>query len=92
MPFTQNQKSTLIALLQTKGWQLRDGTIWSPGGGLYLSDAHFNDWIPQDMREIFATRSARLEKCKSGPLEHASEENAQASWAAAQIIENETGS
>jgi hypothetical protein len=92
MPFTQNEKASFIAFLQTKGWQLRDGIIWSPSGGLHLSEAHFDDWSPEHVRDMFAARSTRLEKYKPDPLEHAAEENAQASWAAGQVLRNEIGS
>jgi hypothetical protein len=85
MPFTENQKAKFITLLQAKGWELRDGVIWSPSGGLHLGDAHFSDWTPAHVSEMFAQRAARLEKYKSGPLEHAAGENLQASWAAEQV-------
>jgi len=89
MPFTEPQKEQYIALLQTKGWQLRDGTIWSPGRGLWLSDAHFGNWSPSQARELFARRAARLEKHKDGLLVRAASENREASWAAEEVIKNE---
>jgi hypothetical protein len=59
MPFTKPQKAQFITLLQAKGWQLRDGTIYAPSGGLWFSDEHF-DWSPPQMHEIFTRRAARL--------------------------------
>lgn len=59
MPFTSAQKARFIDLLQTKGWQLRDGTIYAPSGGLWFSDSHL-DWSPSQMQEIFTRRAARL--------------------------------
>ena len=85
MPFTETQMAKFIALLRTKGWGYRDGTIWSPGGGLWFSEAHFADWSPAHLSDLFAQSAARLEKYKPGPLEHASGENLQASWAAGEV-------
>jgi len=62
MPFTATQKAKFVALLQTKGWQLRDGIIWSPSGGLHFSDAHFSDRTSTDVRELFAQRAERLQR------------------------------
>ena len=88
MPFTDPQKAKFVALLQTKGWRLRDGIIWSPSGGLHFSDAHFSDWTPAHVRELFAQRAESLQKYQPGPLEHAAGENQQASWAAAEVIQS----
>jgi len=86
MPFTENQKAKFTELLQAKGWQLRDGIIWSPSCGLHLSNAHFSNWSPGQVQEIFSRRAARLEKYKPGPLEHAARENLEASWAAEEVV------
>jgi hypothetical protein len=88
MPFTENQKAQFIALLQTKGWQLRDGAIWSPGGGLWFSDSHFGDWSPSQMREIFARRAERIAKSQLGDWQKANHENQQVSWAAEEMIKS----
>lgn len=90
MPFNQIQKAKFIALLQTKGWQLGDDSIWSPSGGLWFSDAHLEDWSPAHVHDLFAQRAARLEKYKPGPLEHAAGENLQASWAAEEVMKHES--
>lgn len=51
MPFSEVQKKRFIRLLESKGWQMRDGAICSPGGGLWFSDSHFGNWNPPQMAE-----------------------------------------
>ncbi|HUI06131.1 MAG TPA: hypothetical protein VL486_03920 [Verrucomicrobiae bacterium] len=85
MPFSEVQKKQFIELLQTKGWQLRDGTIWSPGGGLWFSDSHFGDWSPSQMHEIFDQRAERIAKAQLGDWQKSSHENREASFAAQQV-------
>ena len=60
MPFARPQKAQFLTLLQAKGWQLRDGTIYAPSGGLYFSDEHLDSWSPSQMQEIFTRRAAKL--------------------------------
>ena len=86
MPFTVAQKTQFVALLQTKGWQLRDDTIWSPGGGLWFSDSHFAHWSPAEMYEVFAQRSARIAKAQIGDWQSCSRENEEASQAAEEVM------
>jgi hypothetical protein len=85
MPFSEVQKQQFVALLQTKGWQLRDGTIWSASGGLWFSDSHFGDWSPSQMHDIFTQRAARIAKAQIGDWQRSSRENQEASWAAEEV-------
>ena len=87
MPFSDIQKAKFIALLQTKGWQFRAGTIWSAGGGLWFSDSHFGHWSPSDMHEVFAQRAARIAKAQIGDWQSSTLENQEASWAAEQLLD-----
>jgi hypothetical protein len=89
MPFTKTQKSQFIALLQTKGWQLRDGTIESAGGGLYFSDSHFGHWSPSQMHDIFTQRAARIAKAQIGDWKRSTRENQEASWAAEEVMNHD---
>jgi hypothetical protein len=89
MPFTEIQKTKIIALLQTKGWELRDGVIWPPSRGLYFNNSHFTHWTPRQMHEVCSQRAARLkrlEEWRPGLLDHADAENLQASWAAEEVM------
>ena len=85
MPFSDAQKTQFVALLQAKGWQLRDGTIWSAGGGLWFSDSHFGNWTPSQMHDIFTQRAARIAKAQIGDWQTAARENQEASWAAEEV-------
>ena len=87
MPFTEAQKTRFVELLETKGWQLRDGTIWSAGGGLWFSDSHFADWSPSQMQEIFTRRAERFAKMQHGDWQRVSRENQEASLAAEAVID-----
>ena len=87
MPFTEAQKTRFVELLETKGWQLRDGTIWSAGGGLWFSDSHFVDWSPSQMHEIFTQRAERIAKAQLGDWQRVSRENQEASLAAEAVID-----
>ena len=87
MPFTENQKAKFIALLQTKGWELREGIIWSPRRGLHLSDAHFSDWSPAHVHEMFTRRAERFAKMDYGDWQSVSRENQEAAWAAEAVID-----
>ena len=62
MPFTESERSSFIAALTRRGWQVRDGVVWSPGGGLYFNSSHFAQWNPEQMKEVFMRRAARVEK------------------------------
>jgi hypothetical protein len=66
MPFNEAQKKQFIALLQAKGWELRDGTIWSASGGLWFNDSHFGHWSPPQMHEVFTLRATRIAKAQIG--------------------------
>lgn len=85
MPFSKAQKTRFVALLQTKGWQLHGGSIWSPGGGLWFSDSHFGDWSPSHMHEMFTRRAERIAKAQVGNWQRMSRENQEASWAAHEV-------
>ena len=87
MPFTATQKSQLIATLKENGWSMREGTIWSPSGGLYFNDSHFQHWGPKEMRDIFAGRANRIETSASKNWEASTNENRQVSAAAAKALE-----
>ena len=87
MPFSEVQKTRFVALLQTKSWQLREGTIWSASGGLWFSDSHFEDWSPSQMHEIFTRRAERIAKAQLGDWQRVSREIQEASWAADEVAE-----
>ena len=87
MPFTEAQKTRFIELLETKGWQLRDGTIWSPGGGLWFDEAHFRFESPAQMHETFTRRAARIAKSQIGNWQRATHENEEAAWAAEAVLD-----
>jgi hypothetical protein len=87
MPFTEAQKTRFVILLETKGWQMRDGTIWSASGGLWFSDSHFGNWNPSQMQEIFTRRAERFAKMQLGDWQRVSRENQEASWAAETVID-----
>lgn len=61
MPFTESEKNAFIAALTRRGWELRDDVIWSPSGGLFFQSSHFADWDPNQMKDIFTRRAARIE-------------------------------
>jgi hypothetical protein len=61
MPFTSDERQVVTAVLQSYGWRLRDGVLWSPSGGLYFDDAHFAQWGPGEMSEVFERRAGRIE-------------------------------
>jgi hypothetical protein len=86
MPFTAAQKSRFIALLQSKGWQLRDNMIYLPDGGLWFGDSHFQDWGALQMHDIFTQRAARIAKAQFAGWEGATRENKEAAWAAEEVI------
>jgi len=86
MPFTATQKAQFVALLEKRGWQFHDDTVWSPSGGLWFSDAHFADSTPAQMHEIFAQRSARIAKAQMGDWQSCSRENEEASLAAQEVM------
>jgi hypothetical protein len=85
MPFTTAERARFIELLQTRGWQFHDGTIWSPSRGLWFSDSHLSDWSPSEMHGIFTRRSARIAKAQIGDWQISSRENQEASWAAEEV-------
>ncbi len=85
MPFSEAQKQQFVALLQTKGWQLREGTIWSPSGGLWFSEPHFEHGSPAELHETFTRRAERIAKAQIGEWQTSSRENQEASWAAEEV-------
>ena len=87
MPFSKAQKTQFVALLQSKDWQLRDGTIWSTSGGLWFGDSHFEDWSPSQMHDVFTTRAARIAKAQIGDWQRSTRENQEAAWAAEGVTE-----
>ena len=87
MPFSEVQKKRFIGLLESKGWQMRDGTIYSPGGGLWFGDSHFGDWNPSQMHEIFTQRAERITKAQMGDWQKSSHENQEAAFAAQQVAD-----
>ena len=84
MPFSEAQKKRFIGLLESKGWQMRDDTIFSPSGGLWFSDSHFEDWNPRRMQELFNHRFERIAKAQIGDWQKSSRE---ASLAAQQVAD-----
>jgi len=89
MAFTETQKSQFVALLQAKGWQLRDGTIWSPGGGLWFDEPHYRDYFPHQVFEMFTQRAARLAKSNLDGWQRMTRENEEAAWAADQVMRHD---
>jgi hypothetical protein len=61
MSFTPEERRVVTAGLQSYGWQMQDGILWSPSGGLYFNDAHFAHWSPLEMSEVFDRRGDRIE-------------------------------
>ena len=86
MPFSATQKTQFVALLQKRGWQFSDDTVWSPSRGLWFSESHFTVWTPAQMHEIFAQRSARIAKAQIGDWQSCSRENEEASLAAEDVM------
>jgi hypothetical protein len=83
MPFSEAQKMQFIALLQAKGWELRDGTICSASGGLWFDDSHFGDWSPSEMHDVFTRRFTRIANAQVGDdCQRSSRENYEVSCAA----------
>jgi hypothetical protein len=74
-----------IAALQSQGWPLREGTVWSSSGGLYFNDGHFDQWTPQEMRDLFAERAKRIERTALEGWQQAAEENRQPSEARVRV-------
>lgn len=85
MAFSEVQRKRFIELLESKGWQMRDATLWSPGGALWFGDAHFEDWSPSQMHEIFKQRASRIANAQMGDWQEHSRENHEASVAAQQV-------
>jgi hypothetical protein len=84
--FSDPEKNSFIAALATRGWQVRDGVLWSPGGGLSFNDSTFAAWTPREMKDIFTNRAARIENL---PYENAARdaaENRDVHWAADEVL------
>lgn len=86
MPFSGTQKAPFIAALVTRGWRLREGVLWSPGGGLSFNDSTFAAWGPQEMKEIFTRRAARIEKLTYEHAARDAAENHDVHWAADEVL------
>jgi hypothetical protein len=86
MPFSDSEKSAFIAALVSRGWQLRDEVIWSPSGGLYFNAAHFAQWDPKQMKEVFTHRAARIEKLTHEGAAKSAAENHDVHWAADEVL------
>jgi hypothetical protein len=86
MPFTENQKTQFIALLQAKGWQLRDDTIWSPSEGLYFNNSHFAHWGPVEMHDIFTQRAGRIAKSQLSNWQRVTHENEEVALTAKEVM------
>jgi hypothetical protein len=82
MPFSEAQKSRFISLLEAKGWQMREGTLWSASGGLWFDNMHFEQWSPSQMCDIFRQRAERIAKAQIGDWLSSSREHQEASLAA----------
>jgi hypothetical protein len=59
--FSPQERQALAAELQRYGWRVHDDALWSPSGGLYFNDAHFAQWGPAEMGEVFDRRGKRIE-------------------------------
>ena len=79
----------MIALLQTKGWQFRDGTIWSPSSGLWFSDSHFGHESPSKIFETFTERAARIARSEHINWQTNARENQEAAWAAGEVMKDD---
>jgi len=90
MPFSEAQKIRFVGFLESQGWQMRDGTIWSPSGGLWFSGSHFEEWSPPQMHAISRQRADRIAKAQIGDWQRSSLENQQASVAAQQVADSGT--
>ncbi len=62
MAFTELERSRFITVLRQKGWELKDGVITAPSGGLWFNDSHLEDCTPAELKETFTTRATRIEK------------------------------
>jgi hypothetical protein len=83
MRFNSAQKVYFIALLQAMEWQFRDETIYSPSGGLWFSNSHFEHWSPSEVHEIFTRIAARIAKARVvTDWEQCALENRETAWAA----------
>ena len=88
MAFSEVQKKQFVTLLESKGWQMRDGTICSSRGGLWFDGSHFEDWTPSQMHEIFKQRASRIAKTQIGDWKEHSRENQEGSVAAQQVADS----
>lgn len=86
MPFTTPEKEQFIAALQSRGWSLREDTIWSPSGGLYFNDSHFAHWTPTEMSSVFTARADRIQKAALAGWRKTVDENQQVCSAAEEVL------
>ncbi len=61
MSFTPEERRIFTAELQSYGWQIQEGVLWAPSGGLYFDDAHFAHWSPSEMSEVMDRRGTRIQ-------------------------------
>lgn len=77
MEYTQKQKEFVIGQLINFGWLRENNIITAPSGGIWFEDSHFNDWEPQQMKEIIKNRGNRVAREKHQGWEEFSEEHFQ---------------
>ena len=77
MAFTSAEKQKMVAALESVGWRMEDGTIWSPTRGLYFNRSHFEGWTPKEMRDVFSERRERIERAQFQGWEQAVQEHEQ---------------
>ena len=79
MGHTKEQREFVMRELQSLGWSRLGETIYSPSGGLWFSESHFENWSPQEMQEIINNRGKRIEGAKNENWERSSKEHYQLS-------------
>ena len=85
MGLSEPEKKEFITLLEQRGWNMKKGTIWAPGGGLWFSEPHFDAWTLKEIIEIHERRAERVKKSEIGNWKRATKENLDASEAASEI-------
>ncbi len=88
-----NPLSFLVEQLAQRGvaplfYCLRFGTVWSPSGGLWFSEPHFEHDSPAELHETFTRRAERIAKAQIGDWQTSSRENQEASLAAQQVTDS----
>ncbi len=62
MSFNNKEKENVISKLISRGWHLKDDTIFAPSGDIWFSGCHFEDWSPLEMLETIESRGKRVER------------------------------